>query len=185
MTSWAALVAVCRHAAGVERAFGQSPNASPQGKSHGADEGKKAGGKPEGKDKGDDKKGDDKKGDDKKPDEKAKGDDKGKAGSDHAARVAKQREDQKAKLQGVLKGPVDASVKEELRRHAERVARIERIKAVAIEAKDTDAADRAGKLLGKENARHDKWMEKHVASAAAAPATAAPAAPAAPKGDVK
>jgi hypothetical protein len=159
--------------------------AGPQGKSHGSDDGKKAGAKPDEKA---DKKGDDKKGDDKK------GDDKGKSG-EHASRVAKQHEDQKAKLQSMLKGPMDAPVKEELRRHAERVARIERIKVVATEAKDTDATDRAGKLLGKENARHDKWMEKHVApAAAAAPATpaaatatgAAPAAPApAAKGDVK
>ncbi len=145
----------------------QSPNASPQGKSHGAEEGKKGGGpngmKPDEKAKGDDKKGDDK-----------KGDDKGKSGSDHAARVAKQHEDQKAKLQGMLKGPMDASVKEELRRHAERVARIERIKVVATEAKDNDAVDRAGKLIGKENARHDNWMVKHVT---------APVIPA--KGDVK
>ncbi len=161
-------------------AFAQSPNASPQGKSHGADEGKKGaapGAKPDEKAKGDDKKADDK-----------KSDDKGKAGSDHAARVAKQHEDQKAQLQGMLKGPMDASVKEELRRHAERVARIERIKVVATDAKDTDATDRAGKLLGKENARHDKWMEKHVAAAAgtpaAVPAMAAPVAPAT-KGDVK
>jgi len=174
-------------------AFGQSPNASPQGKSHGADEGKKGnapGAKADDK-KGDDKKADDKKGDDKKADDK-KADDKGKSGSDRASRVAKQHEDQKAKLHGMLKGPMDASVKEELRRHAERVARIERIKAVATEAKDTDVVDRAGKLLGKENARHDKWMDKHVATAAAVPAAvtatgAAPATPAAPaaKGDVK
>ena len=58
----------------------------------------------------------------------------------------------------MLKGPLDVPVKEELRRHAERVARIERIKAVATDAKDNDAMDRAGKLIGKENARHDKWM---------------------------
>ena len=150
-------------------AYGQSPNASPQGKGHAADEAKKAaapGAKPDekAKDKADDKKADEKK------------DEKGKSGSDRASRVAKQHEDQKAKLQGMLKGPMVASVKEELRRHAERTARIERIKAVATEAKDTDAVDRAGKLLGKENARHDRWMEKHVATAAAAaaPGAAAP-----------
>jgi hypothetical protein len=176
-------------------AFAEPPNAGPQGKGHGSDEAKKAGGKPEDRAKGDDKRGDDKKVDDKKGDDKKvddkKVDDKGKSGSDHAARVAKQHEDQKAKLQGMLKGPIDASVKEELRRHAERVARIERVKAVATDAKDNDAVDRAGKLIGKENARHDKWMEKHVATAAApgavVPAAVVPATPATPaaKGDVK
>ena len=171
-------------------AFAQSPNASPQGKAHGADEGKKAaapGAKSDEKAKADDKKGDDKKGDDKKGDDKKtdKADDKGKSGSEHASRVAKQHEDQKAKLQGMLKGPMNAPVKEELRRHAERVARIERIKTVAAEAKDNDAVERAGKLIGKENARHDRWMEKHVATAAVAPAAVVvPTTPAA-KGDSK
>ena len=54
------------------------------------------------------------------------------------------------------------------------------IKVVATEAKDTDAVDRAGKLLGKENARHDKWMEKHVAVAAPAVPAAVTPAPANP-----
>ena len=31
---------------------------------------------------------------------------------------------------------------------------------VATDAKDKDSAERADKLLTKENARHDKWMEK-------------------------
>jgi hypothetical protein len=182
-------------------AFAEPTNAGAPGKPHGSDEGRKggAGARTDDKDKkadDKDKKADDKdkKADDKdkKADDKdKKADDKGKSGSDRAARIAKQHEDQKAKLQSTLKGPMDASVKEELRRHAERVARIERIKAVATDAKDNDAVERSAKLVGKENARHDKWLEKHVGTAgtpaAVTPAAAVPAAATAPapKGDVK
>lgn len=133
-------------------AYGQSPNANPQGKGHSADEAKK----------GADDKG--------KGDDKAKGDDKGKNASERAARIAKEHGEQKAKLSTMLKGPMDSAVKEELRRHAERVARLERIKSLAADAKDADATDRATKLTAKENARHDKWMEKHAAMPSAMPA---------------
>jgi hypothetical protein len=134
-------------------AYGQSTNATPPGNAHAADGAKKTG---------------DIKTDDKpKADDKAKGDDKGKSASDHAARVAKEHADEKAKLSTTLKGPMDSAVKEELRRHAERVARLERIKSLAEAAKDADAVDRATKLTAKEDARHDKWMEKHAAMPAA------------------
>jgi hypothetical protein len=137
---------VCAATLLATNAYAQSPNAAPPAKTDKTEK------------KADDKKADDKKVDDKKADEK------GKSGSDRASRVAKQHEDQKAKLQGMLKSPMDAPLREELRRHAERAARIERIKTVATDAKDNDSIDRAQKLLAKENARHDKWMEKHVAT---------------------
>jgi hypothetical protein len=176
----ASAVTLCAATLLATSAYAQSPNASPQGKGHAADDAKKAGTPAAAK--ADDKKADDKKADDKKADkaDDKKGDDKGKMGSDHASRVAKQHEDQKAQLHSMLKGPMDAPVKEELRRHAERLARLDRIKAVATEAKDTDAVDRATKLTVKENARHDKWMEKHVATVAAAPGAVAPGATAVP-----
>ncbi len=100
-----------------------------------------------------------KKADEKKADEK-KGDEK--KGNEHAAKKAKQHEEQKAKLAALLKTAPDDAIRQELRRHAERVARLERIKTVASEAKDNDSAERANKLLAKENERHDKWMSKHV-----------------------
>ena len=107
-------------------------------------------------------------------DEKAKaGEDKSKGAADRAARIAKEHGEEKAKLATMLKGPMDSAVKEELRRHAERSARIARIKSLADTAKDADASDRATKLQAKEDARHDKWMAKH----AAAPATPTPATP--------
>jgi len=143
-------------------AYGQSPNANPHadGKGHSADEAKKAG------------------------DDKAKaGDDKSKGASDRAARIAKEHGEEKAKLATMLKGPMDSAVKEELRRHAERSARIARIKSLADSAtpKDADASDRATKLQAKEDARHDKWMAKHAATpATATPAAATPATPAMP-----
>jgi hypothetical protein len=121
-------------------AYGQSTNANPQGKGHSADDAKKA------------------------------GDDKGKNASDRAARIAKEHGEEKAKLSTMLKGPMDSAVKEELRRHAERIARLERIKSLAADAKDADATDRATKLTVKENARHDKWMEKHTAMPSTVPA---------------
>jgi len=137
-------------------AYGQSPNANPQaqGKGRSADEAKKA---------GDEKA--------KAGDDKAKaGDDKDKGASDRAARIAKEHGEEKAKLTTMLKGPMDSAVKEELRRHAERTARIARIKSLADTAKDADASDRATKLQAKEDARHDKWMAKHVATPSTTPA---------------
>jgi hypothetical protein len=150
-------------------ASAQSPNANAQGKGHAADPAKTAAApaaKAEDNAKGDEKK-------DKAAD-KAKGDDKSAKADDkaegRAARKAKEHEAQKATLSALLKAPVDDALKQELRRHAERVARIERIKSVATDAKDTDAGERATKLLAKENARHDKWMEKHVGTPTTAPA---------------
>lgn len=158
-------------------AFAQSPNANPQGQAHAAEPAKAAtapGAKAD--DKGSKDKADDKaKG--AKAEEKADKKD-GKEG-DRVARKAKEHEEQKAKLGTMLKGPMDEPVKQELRHHAERLARIERIKSLAEGAKDTDAVDRATKLAAKENARHDKWMTKHVATPSATTGAAAVPAPAA------
>lgn len=99
--------------------------------------------------------------------------------SDRAARRAAQHEAQKEKLRGMLKAPMDEAQKQELRRHAERVAKLERIKALAVESKDKDIAEKAGKLLDKENARHEKFLATaakveantaHAAAPGAAPA---------------
>ena len=145
-------------------AYAQNNNASPQGKANAADKaagaGDKAGDKAEKKAE---------KADDKAEKKADKADDKGKsegAGGDRASKKAKEHEALKEKLKGKLKGPMDESVKQELRRHAERLAKLERIKAVATTEKDTANADKATSLITKENARHDKWMDKHVAGAA-------------------
>jgi hypothetical protein len=112
-----------------------------------------------------------------------KGGDKAKVdrSEERAARKLAQHNAQKEKLRGMLKAPMDSAMKQELRRHAERVAKIERVKQVATDAKDNDSVERATKLLAKENARHDKWMEK---IAVVAPTPGTPAAPAVdPKAD--
>ncbi len=128
-------------------ASAQAPNAVAHGKDHAADKAKGADEKTA------------------KPDDKA---------GERAARKAKEHEAQKTQLSATLKTPANDALKEELRRHAERVARIERVKSVATDAKDAESGARATKLLAKENARHDRWMEKYLATP-----TAAPAAPAA------
>lgn len=84
--------------------------------------------------------------------------------SDRAARRTAQHDAQKQKLTGLLKGPMDDAMRQELRHHAERMARLERIRTVAQDAKDKDAGDRVGKAIDKENARHDKWMTAHASS---------------------
>jgi hypothetical protein len=150
-------------------AYAQNNNASPQGKANAAD--KAAGAGDKAADKAADKKAE--KADDKAEKKADKADDKGKSaeGGDRAAKKAKEHEALKEKLKGKLKGPMDESVKQELRRHAERLAKLERIKAVAMTEKDTANADKAGTLITKENARHDKWMDKHVAGGVATPTT--------------
>lgn len=97
-----------------------------------------------------------------------KASDKARMAEDRTARKAREHDAQREKLKGVLKGPVDDSLKQELRRHAERVARLERIKALAMTEKDTASSEKASTLLGKENDRHDKWMTKHAATGTAA-----------------
>lgn len=94
--------------------------------------------------------------------------DKARSAEDRATRKAREHDAQREKLKGMLKGPVDDGLKQELRRHAERVARLERIKAVAQTEKDTASAEKASTLIGKENDRHDKWMTKHASAATTA-----------------
>ena len=58
-----------------------------------------------------------------------------------------------------LKGKaMHPSLKEELKRHARRLARLDRVEAIAKDSKDDDSLARVKKLIEKENARHDKWM---------------------------
>lgn len=79
-----------------------------------------------------------------------------------AARKAKEHEAQREKLTATWKGPVNENLRQELRRHAERLARLERIKDVAETEKDKDSVEKADKLIAKEKERHDKWIGKHA-----------------------
>jgi len=58
------------------------------------------------------------------------------------------------------------ALKEEIKRHARRLARLERIKDLAEDEKEDAALERIGKLVAKENARHDKWVANFHAKTA-------------------
>jgi hypothetical protein len=151
-------------------AYAQNPNAAPQGKANAADKAEKAGDKAEKKaEKAADKveKAADKAADkaDKAADKADLAGDKAKSVEDRAARKAKEHDAQREKLKGMLKAPMDSATREELRRHAERLARLERIRSVATTEKDNATADKVTSLVAKENARHETWMTKHVTTA--------------------
>jgi hypothetical protein len=54
-----------------------------------------------------------------------------------------------------------APARDEFKKHARRVAKLERSKEVAEAEGRSDLAERIDKLIAKENARHEKWLEKH------------------------
>ena len=69
-----------------------------------------------------------------------------------------EQEAERPKVMAALKGqPMSEALRQELTRHARRLARLERVKSVASEAKDDAAVERASKLIAAENARHDKF----------------------------
>jgi hypothetical protein len=78
--------------------------------------------------------------------------------ADRAARLKSQHDAERQQLAGALHAPMTDGQKKDLRQHAERVAKLERIRALALEAKDNATVDRANKLLDKENARYEKWI---------------------------
>ncbi len=100
-----------------------------------------------------------------------------------AARRAEHQAELKARWGGVLAMP---AVREELEHHARRMARLNRAAVLAETevTKDKDKlVERIQKLIDKEQARHDKAMERFksmpTTPAASAPGAAAAAAPAA------
>jgi hypothetical protein len=99
---------------------------------------------------------------------KAKNGDPAAKAAERAERRTNQHKAERDRLRPVMHGPIDDSLKGEMRRHAQRVARIERIKSLATDANDKDTTDRAAKLLDKESARHDKWMANYAATQNAA-----------------
>ncbi|MDF2694468.1 MAG: hypothetical protein K0S65_2851 [Labilithrix sp.] len=90
---------------------------------------------------------------------------KAKSADDRAARKAKEHDAQRDRLSATWKGPMTDALRQELRRHAERLARLERIKAVADAEKDKDSSEKAAKLVARENERHEKWMTHNAATA--------------------
>lgn len=142
----------------VSPALGQAPSASPSGHAHGQGKGpdkddkERHKGKDEKADKKEDKVGD--------PDiEKLKDEWKKK----HAEWVDKRKERRDAartvartELGVRLSNP---AIIEELKRHARRVARLERIIFLADAGEKTELAKKARDLLAKEEARHEKRLE--------------------------
>ncbi|HHH11326.1 MAG TPA: hypothetical protein ENK23_04550 [Sorangium sp.] len=53
--------------------------------------------------------------------------------------------------------PLNASMKDELRVHAQRMARLQRIRYVAAKQGDYDTIQTVDVLIGKENSRHEAW----------------------------
>jgi hypothetical protein len=78
--------------------------------------------------------------------------------ADRAVRLKAEHDAERQQLAGVLHAPLTDAMKLDLRQHAERVAKLERIRSLASDAKDTATVDRASKLLEKENARYEKWI---------------------------
>jgi hypothetical protein len=80
---------------------------------------------------------------------------------DRLQRRRHQQDSEHAKIAAALRGqPMSEAMHQEFRRHARRLARLERIKAIATEAKDTAIIERVNKLIEKENARHDKFTTR-------------------------
>jgi hypothetical protein len=64
------------------------------------------------------------------------------------------------RMAGHVERPRDVppAVREELRRHAQRIARLRRIRLVATEQSDRDSVARVDKLVARENERHEKRL---------------------------
>ena len=78
--------------------------------------------------------------------------------ADRAIRLKAQQDAERQQLRTALRAPMTDVQKQDLRLHAERVAKLERIRSLALDAKDSATADRATKLLDKESARYEKWL---------------------------
>jgi hypothetical protein len=75
-------------------------------------------------------------------------------------RAKAQRKALEVEVKSSLKGSaMTAPMKQELSRHARRIARLEVVKRVALDQKDQTSADQSTALLDKERARHDTWMK--------------------------
>jgi hypothetical protein len=80
------------------------------------------------------------------------------------ARAKGQRQLLRKRVEELMRGRgMDPALKQELLRHAKRVARLERARAVAEDKKDAEQAARAEELLKRETARHDGWVAAFAA----------------------
>ena len=73
---------------------------------------------------------------------------------------------QEAKRQALRENPnvaKDPAATEELRKHAERMAKLERAQALATTDDDKELLQRVNTLIGKEQQRHGAWLAQHAA----------------------
>jgi hypothetical protein len=61
--------------------------------------------------------------------------------------------------------PLSDALKQEMQQYSRRVARLERVKALAMEAKDNAVVERVNKLIVKETSRHDRFLASVEAKA--------------------
>jgi hypothetical protein len=77
------------------------------------------------------------------------------------SRKARSREAKRQALKDAPKLGKDAAVTAEYRKHAERLAKLERAKELATADENSDVVQRIDALIAKENSRHQDWMSKH------------------------
>ena len=84
--------------------------------------------------------------------------------AERVSRVKAEREELRTKIKAALKGRAfTPAMKEQLTRHARRIARLDRVKELAAAANDTEATARVDKLIARENARQEKWLSNAAA----------------------
>jgi len=70
------------------------------------------------------------------------------------------------RLDRVLEGaPVSEAVRAELTSHAQRLARLYRIKELAIEKEDDESIARVDGLIRRESSRHERWLARQQEAA--------------------
>jgi hypothetical protein len=78
----------------------------------------------------------------------------------------RKKRSQEAKRQALRENPnvgKDPAATEEFRKHAERMAKLERAQALATTDDDKELLQRINTLIGKEQQRHGAWLAQHAA----------------------
>ncbi|MDC3955247.1 hypothetical protein [Polyangium jinanense] len=76
-----------------------------------------------------------------------------------ARRKAQVDKERPAVEESLKRRPMDEALQQEMKHHAERIARLERIQKLAEQSGDTATAERAKKVLEQENARYSKFIQ--------------------------
>lgn len=87
-------------------------------------------------------------------------------------RAVMQRAKARKHMRKYRKGPITAPIIEKQRRHARRMAKLNRIRELATAKNDSKTLERLDKLQGLEEARHAKWLQAQPGEPAAQPEVA-------------